>query len=315
MLHKVRELRSRQKQDTLIERFLQAISAMRATSANTLLAYSRDLYDSKAGLKIEAKSLVNCELKDLRSLIVFWHLRKLSPRTVARRLSALRQFMEWAVEEGLRKDNPTCWIDNPSLPVSLPKSLSELEIIRLLEATEMLEPKIESLKALAMLEISYSTGVRATELVELLLAQFRRNPETILIIGKGMRERLVPLGDTARLAAMRWIECRDAHEVFIQSDYMFPRNDGNKMSRHQFAQTLKKIAVFAGLDVARVSPHKLRHSFATHMLNRGADLRSLQNLLGHADISTTQIYTASRPDRLAGLVASSHPLASGRQER
>ena len=315
MLRKAKELKSRHKEDALIEMFLQAISAMYATSENTLLAYRSDLYDSKAGLKIESKSLVNCGLADLRSLILWWHLRKLSPRSVARRLSALRQFMEWAVEEGLREDNPTCWLDNPSLPVALPKSLSELEIIRLLEATEMLEPKIESLKALAMLEISYSTGLRATELVELLLAQFRRNPETILVTGKGMRERLVPLGDTARQAAMQWIECRDAHEAFIQSHYMFPKNDGTKMSRHQFAQMLKKIAVFAGLDVTRVSPHKLRHSFATHMLNRGADLRSLQSLLGHADISTTQIYTASRPDRLAGLVSSAHPLASGRQER
>ena len=315
MRHKAKELKSQQKQDPLIEGFLQAISAMRATSINTLLAYSRDLYDSKAGLKVEAKSLVNCQSKDLRSLIVWWHLRNLSPRSVARRLSALRQFMEWAIEEGVRKDNPTCWIDNPSLPAVLPKSLTELEIVRLLEATEILEPKIESLKAMAMLEISYSTGLRATELVELLLAQFRRNPETVLVTGKGMRERLVPLGDKARQAAMRWIESRDAHEAFVQSDYMFPKNDGNKMSRHQFSQMLKKIAVFAGLDTARVSPHKLRHSFATHMLNRGADLRSLQILLGHADISTTQIYTASRPDRLAGLVASAHPLASGREER
>ncbi len=315
MAHKAEVLKFGEKRDTLIEGFLHAISAMRATSFNTLLAYSRDLYDGKAGLKAQAKSLINCEAKDLRSLIVWWHQRKLSPRSVARRLSALRQFMEWAVEEGLREDNPTCWLDNPSLPVTLPKSLSESEITRLLEAAKMLGPKIESLKALAMLEISYSTGLRATELVELPLAQFRRNPETILIIGKGMRERVVPLCDTARHAAMIWIKRRDTHEAFIQSDYMFPRNDGNKMSRHQFAHMLKKIAVAAGIDVTRVSPHKLRHSFATHMLNRGADLRSLQSLLGHADISTTQIYTSNRPDRLAGLVASAHPLASGHQDR
>ena len=315
MAHKAEALKFGEKHDPLIEGFLNAISAMRATSINTLLAYSRDLYDSQAGLKIQAKALVNCEAKDLRLLSVWWHQRKLSPRTVARRLSALRQFMEWAVEEGLREDNPACWLDHPSLPVALPKSLSEFEIIRLLDATEILTPKTEALKALAMLEISYSTGLRVTELVELLLAQFRRNPETILVTGKGMRERLVPLGDAARQVAMRWIEFRDAQEAFMQSDYMFPKNDGNKMSRHQFAQMLKKIAVAAGIDVTRVSPHKLRHSFATHMLNRGADLRSLQSLLGHADISTTQIYTASRPDRLAGLVSSAHPLATGRQER
>ena len=315
MPHQARTNKSGKKQDPLIEGFLQAISAMRATSANTLLAYSGDLYDSKAGLILQAKSFVNCDAKDLRSTMVWWHQRKLSPRSVARRLSALRQFMEWAVEEGVREDNPTLWLDNPSLPAILPKSLSELEIVRMLEATEMLEPKIESLKARAMLEISYSTGLRATELVGLLLAQFRRNSETLLITGKGLRERVVPLGDKARQAAISWIEIRDGNEAFIQSDYMLPKNNGKKMSRHQFAQMLKKIAIAAGIDAARVSPHKLRHSFATHMLNRGADLRSLQSLLGHADISTTQIYTSSRPARLAGLVASVHPLASGHQER
>ena len=137
----------------------------------------------------------------------------------------------------------------------------------------------------------------------------------ILVTGKGGRERVVPLGDTARAAAARWIECRDGNAGFVLSDVMFPSDDGLAMTRHQFAQMLKKLAIAADIDAARVSPHKLRHSFATHMLNRGADLRSLQSLLGHADISTTQIYTASRPDRLAGLVASAHPLASRRQDR
>ena len=126
---------------------------------------------------------------------------------------------------------------------------------------------------------------------------------------------MVPLGETARVAAVRWIECRDANPAFVQSDYMFPVRGGGPMSRHQFAWLLKKLAIAAGIEVGRVSPHKLRHSFATHMLNRGADLRSLQSLLGHADISTTQIYTASRPERLAGLVTSTHPLASRGQDR
>ena len=166
-----------------------------------------------------------------------------------------------------------------------------------------------------MLEILYATGLRVSELVSLLVVQFRRDPQTILVKGKGGRERMVPLGETAREAAVRWIECRDANPAFVQSDFMFPVLSGGPMSRHQFARLLKKLALAADIDAGRVSPHKLRHSFATHMLNRGADLRSLQSLLGHADISTTQIYTASRPDRLAGLVTSAHPLASRQQDR
>ena len=301
--------------DPLIDGFLQAISAMRAASPNTLAAYRRDLFNCQMGLAKNGQTLGACNADDLRAVIVWWHQRQLSPRSVARRLSALRQFMGWAVEDGLRSDNPTRWIDNPSLPASLPKSLSEAEIIRLLEAATAVTPELAALRALAMLEIIYATGLRVSELVGLLVSQFRRNPEVILVTGKGGRERVVPLGDTARAAAARWIECRDGNAGFVLSDVMFPSDDGLAMTRHQFAQMLKKLAIAAGIDAARVSPHKLRHSFATHMLNRGADLRSLQSLLGHADISTTQIYTASRPDRLAGLVASAHPLASRRQDR
>ena len=301
--------------NSLIGEFLHAISAMRAVSANTLSAYRRDLLDCQVGLDAKKKNLANCDVDDVRGVIAWWHQRHLSPRSVARRLSALRQFMGWAVEDGIRQDNPTRWLDNPSLPAPFPKSLSEVEIAQLLNAATLLKPKLLSLRAVAMLEILYATGLRVSELVCLYVAQFRRNPETILVTGKGGRERVVPLGDSARLAALQWIECRDANNMFVQSDYMFPARDGGMMSRHQFAHILKKLAIAAGIEVGRVSPHKLRHSFATHMLNRGADLRSLQNLLGHADISTTQIYTASRPERLAGLVSSAHPLASRRQDR
>ena len=301
--------------DPLIEGFLQAISATRAAAANTLSAYRHDLFDCQTGLEIQSKTLVNCDIHDLRGVILWWHRRDLKPRSVARRLSALRQFMAWAVEDGFRQDNPTTWLDNPSLPASVPKSLSESEIIQLLNKATMLEPKSASLQALAMLEILYATGLRVSELISLRVAQFRRNPQTIVVTGKGGRERMVPLGETARVAAVRWIECRDAITPFLQSDYMFPTRSGDQMSRHQFARLLKKLAVTADIDVDRVSPHRLRHSFATHMLNRGADLRSLQSLLGHADISTTQIYTASRPEWLAGLVTSAHPLASHGQDR
>lgn len=305
-----------------IEAFLQAISAMRAAAANTLQAYRRDLLDCQAGLARQNPnnsrhrvSLADCSNDELRVVIVWWHHRQLSPRSVARRLSALRQFMAWAVEDGVRPDDPMRWIDNPSLPASLPSSLSEAEIVSLLDAAAALTPALMALRAQAMLEVLYATGMRVSELIGLQVAQFRRNPETLLIKGKGGRERMVPLGDTARQAAMQWLESRDADAAFVLSDFMFPADDGAVMSRHQFAQMLKKLAGAAGLNQARVSPHKLRHSFATHMLNRGADLRSLQSLLGHADISTTQIYTSSRPDRLAGLVANAHPLASRRQDK
>jgi integrase/recombinase XerD len=301
--------------DPLIDGFLQAMSAMRASSENTLLAYRRDLADCHRSLSKSGTDFAICTPDDVRALIVEWHHRGLSPRSVARRLSALRQLMAWTVDETIRPDNPTRWIDNPSLPAGLPKSLSEAEVAQLLAVASNLSPAPVALRALAMLEVLYATGLRVSELVGLKVSQFRRNPETILVIGKGGRERLVPLGEVARDVAAKWLEVREANAAFILSDRMFPSDDGTAMTRHEFARLLKKLAVDAGIDARRVSPHKLRHSFATHMLNRGADLRSLQSLLGHADISTTQIYTANRPERLAGLVAHAHPLASGSQDR
>ena len=305
--------------DPLISLFLDAISAMRAASANTLAAYQRDLADTSALLAAEAISLADCTADDLRRVIALWHQRGLSARSVARRLSALRQFMSWAVEDQIRADNPCRWIDNPSLPTLLPQSLSEDEVVKLLAAAEAMQPAALSLRAVAMLEILYATGLRVSELVNLQVAQFRRDPDSVLVVGKGGRERLVPLGMAAKRAAADWLNLRDATAAYLLSDFMFPDDkstaDGGAMSRHQFAQLLKLIASKAKINPQRVTPHKLRHSFATHMLNRGADLRSLQTMLGHADISTTQIYTASRPERLAGLVADAHPLASKRQDR
>jgi integrase/recombinase XerD len=305
--------------DPLISLFLDAISAIRAASANTLAAYRRDLADTSALLGAEAISLADCTADDLRRVIALWHQRGLSTRSVARRLSALRQFMSWAVEDQIRADNPCRWIDNPSLPTPSPQSLSEDEVAKLLAAAEAMQSAALSLRAVAMLEILYATGLRVSELVSLQVTQFRRDPDSVLVVGKGGRERLVPLGMAAKRAAADWLNLRDATPAYLLSDFMFPDDksaaDGAAMSRHQFAQLLKLIASKAKISPHRVTPHKLRHSFATHMLNRGADLRSLQTMLGHADISTTQIYTASRPERLAGLVADAHPLASKRQDR
>lgn len=302
--------------DQLIVMFLDAMVAMRAVSANTLAAYRRDLADTSHLLHAGKTSLSDCNADDLRQVISLWQQRGLSARSVARRLSVLRQFMGWAVDDQIRIDNPCRWIDNPSLPAPLPKSLSEDEVAKLLAAANAMQPPALSYRAVAMLEILYATGLRVSELVHLQVSQFRRQPDSILVVGKGGRERLVPLGLAAKRAAADWLELRDATPGYLLSDFMFPgvssTPDGGAMTRQQFAQLLKTIAVAAQIDPRRVTPHKIRHSFATHMLNRGADLRSLQTMLGHADITTTQIYTSSRPDRLAGLVADAHPLASKR---
>ncbi len=238
----------------------------------------------------------------------------LAARSVARRLSALRQLMGWLVEEGLRTDNPCRWIDSPKQPASLPKSLSEAEMAALITGrARAARNSSQARRMTAMLELLYATGLRVSELVSLPVDQFRRDLATIVVTGKGGRERLVAVGAPARAAVASWLEARDAMAAHVTSPFLFPDGDTH-MSRQHFAASLKDLAALAGLDPRRVSPHVVRHSFATHMLNRGADLRGLQTLLGHADISTTQIYTATRPERLAGLVAAAHPLANANQQ-
>ncbi len=292
----------------LITAFLHAMSADRGLARNSLDAYRRDLESAAAHLNAHGCEIKNCDANDLRKVLASWHRDGLAPRSVARRLSALRQMMAWLVDEQCRTDNPCRWIDNPKQPHSLPKSLSEGEIIALISAAQKLEPKPKAFQMTAMLEILYATGLRVSELVALPADQFRREVETIIVRGKGGRERMVALGAPARLALTRWLAHLDETARGATSAYLFPVGK-NHITRQKFASALKGLAQEAGIDPARISPHVLRHSFATHMLNRGADLRGLQTLLGHADISTTQIYTATRPDRLAGLVAQAHPLA------
>ena len=317
----------------IVSTFLDAMSADRALAPNSIAAYRRDLEAAGHALMSRGTSLIACDADDLRAVIAEWYADGLSARSVARRLSAVRQMMVWLVEERVRSDNACRWIENPKLPTTLPKSLSEQEVVALIAAAGRLQPPWQAQRAVALLEILYATGLRVSELVALTVDQFRRGQESLVVIGKGGKERLVPLGIAARQAAVNWLEARDSRTEYIQSIYMFPhavtvssgkdrpaggkpsgKADDAAMSRHQFAALLKNLAVAAQLDPMRVSPHVLRHSFATHMLNRGADLRSLQTLLGHADLSTTQIYTSTRPKRLAGLVATAHPLASMGQD-
>tara|TARA_B100000989_G_scaffold283374_1_gene249241 strand:+ start:1006 stop:1932 length:927 start_codon:yes stop_codon:yes gene_type:complete len=297
----------------LIEEFLQAMSADRGLARNSLDAYRRDLEAAASRLAATGSTIESCDAEDLRCVLAGWHTDGLAPRSVARRLSALRQMMAWLVEERRRDDNPCRWIDNPKAPATLPKSLSESEITALIAAAQRLRPDRKALQMTAMLELLYATGLRVSELVSLPADQFRRDLATIIVQGKGGRERLVALGGPARLAVSRWLAHLDETGAGAAAHFLFPVGDTH-ITRQQFASALKRLSQAAGIDASRVSPHILRHSFATHMLNRGADLRGLQTLLGHADISTTQIYTATRPDRLAGLVAEAHPLAGARQQ-
>lgn len=292
----------------LIKRFLQAQAAEKAAATNTLLAYERDLSKISEGLDI---SFVDASAGNLRQLLKAWEAEKLASRSRARRLSTLRQFMSWLVGDGYRSDNPAQFIDAPKLPESLPKSLSEEEIAKLLTATAKLEVP-DNLRMAAALELLYAGGLRISELLALKTQDISLSKTALMITGKGGKERLVPVTDFALKLCADWLEWRDGDGPVTYSDQLFASRE-KEITRQSFSLLLKKIAGLAGIDNARVSPHKLRHSFATHMLNRGADLRTLQALLGHADITTTQIYTRTRPDRLKGLVGAAHPLAKNRE--
>lgn len=293
--------------DPLISLFIQAISAEQAAARNTQSSYRSDLRDVDMILRKRGTNLLGAMTQDCRHCLHVWHLRELSARTVARRLSALRHFMHWLIADGYRGDDPTRALDSPKLPEGLPKSLSEADIETLLHAATKL-PMPENLRMLAALELLYSAGLRISELLALSADVITADADRLVLRGKGGVERMVPLTKTAITAATNWLDWRGAKGPVLHSPQLFA--DRHKvLSRQKFGVMLKELAVLAGLQPSKVSAHVLRHSFATHMLNRGADLRTLQTLLGHADITTTQIYTRSRSDRLSGLVGDAHPLA------
>ncbi|MGB1552945.1 MAG: tyrosine recombinase [Candidatus Puniceispirillaceae bacterium] len=294
----------------LINRFLQAQAAEKAAAANSLLAYETDLH--LIARQIDA-DFSDMDAHDLRRLIKGWEAEGLAPRTRARRLSTLRQFMSWMVADGYRTDNPVQFLDSPKLPESLPKSLDEEEVLGLLAAARKLPPP-DDLRMEAALELLYAGGLRISELLGLKIQDISPQKSALMITGKGGKERLVPITELALQRALDWLAFRDKDGPIPHTDQLLSGRD-REMNRQSFSLLLKKIARIAGIDASRVSPHILRHSFATHMLNRGADLRTLQALLGHADIATTQIYTRTRPDRLKGLVASAHPLAKNAENK
>lgn len=291
-----------------IEAFLEMMSAERGASPNTLDAYGRDLIDASGYL---SGGLCDADADDLSGWLQSLAKDGLAASTQARKLSSLKRFFRFLFEEGDRKDDPTSKLDAPKVQRDVPDVLTREEVDQLLQVcTE--DPRLTCL-----LELLYGAGLRVTELVSLRLGNLPRRrlgrweTREMIIRGKGGKERLCPLGAPALLALRNWLEVRDGDKHGTgSSDFLFPsRGKLGHLTRRRLAQMLESLAIKAGLTPSRVHPHALRHAYATHLLQGGADLRSVQTLLGHADIATTQIYTHVLTDELAELLETSHPLA------
>ena len=287
-----------------IDSFLAMLAAERGAAANTLAAYRRDL--EGAAERIGDPALA--DRAAVAGLSKAW--AALAPATVARKASALRQFYAFLVDEGVRADDPSDALPRPAARRPLPKILSHGEVEALFARAEM-EAAADSppaLRMLALLELLYGSGLRATELVSLPLAAVPRDAPLLTVTGKGGQARLVPVSAAARAALSRWLAVRP------QGRFLFPSRNGTHLTRVRLFQLIKALATRAGIAPEKVSPHVLRHAFATHLLEGGADLRVLQTLLGHADIATTQIYTHVDAARLVTLVNERHPLARARRD-
>ena len=289
-----------------IEEFLDVLSVERGASQNTISAYRRDLADASTYLK---GALASAQHSDLLNYLEALKKRGIAPSTTARRLSSLRQFFLFLMAERYRSDNPTADLEMPRARQSLPKTLSESDVDRLfthasLEAEQAVA--IGPLRQLLLLELLYASGMRASELVSLPRRAVSPERPYAIVRGKGQKERMVPIGEAARSVLARYL--KRIHKT--PSSFLFPsRGKDGHLSRVALFQMIKGLAARAGLDPKNISPHVLRHAFATHLLANGADLRSVQEMLGHADLSTTQIYTHVLDARLKALVQEKHPLA------
>jgi integrase/recombinase XerD len=290
-----------------LEAFLEMLAAERGAARNTLAAYQADLEEATSFAARRAQEPPEAmSAETLRRYIGGLTDAGLSPRTAARRLSALRQFHRFLAREGLRTDDPTETLDSPRKPALLPRPLREEEVEALIAAANNLPGRRGPLAG-AVCELLYCSGLRASELVALPASALREDAPLVVVRGKGGKERLVPISARARAAGLA---ARAAAKGGEDSRWLFPsRGASGHLTRQSLNLLLREAALAAGLDPARVSPHVLRHSFASHLLGRGADLRSLQVLLGHADIATTQIYTQVLEERLRALVEMHHPLA------
>lgn len=297
------------------------LSVERGAAGNTLDAYRRDLEHYLFFLSTMGKDVLRTDGNDISEYLNELDRSGMAAATAARRLSVLRQFHKFLYAENLRNDDPCSLIGAPRRQRALPQTVSEAEVADLLKATARdLSPK--GLRLHCLMEILYATGLRVTELVSLPLSAVVGDPRFIIVKGKGGRERMVPLGDAARAALQDYLlvqpdfldKVRDSGSR-AAAKYLFPsRGKSGHLTRHRFAQLLKELAIAAKIPPHKLSPHTLRHAFASHLLAHGADLRSVQQMLGHADISTTQIYTHVLEERLKKLVMEHHPLSLAQRE-
>ncbi len=299
-----------------ISAFLDAQAAELGAAQNTRLAYGRDLKDFAAWLAARDLDFANALQGDVEDYLVRCEAEGLSKATRARRLSAIKQLFRFAFEEGWREDNPAIQIRGPGKDRRLPRTLTVPEVDRLIEAARTSGRSRDRIRNTCLLELLYATGMRVSELVELPVSSARGDPSMLLVRGKGDKERMVPLSPPARTALAAWLAVRDETEDAARtkglaaSRFLFPSGGSTgHLTRHRFYLLIKELAATAGIDPAKVTPHTLRHAFATHLLANGADLRVIQTLLGHADVSTTEIYTHVLDERLAELVHTHHPLA------
>ena len=295
-------------------------AAERGAGDNTLAAYRNDLADLTAHLRAGGRGIANASTDDLRGFIASLAERGFKPASVARRLSALRQLFRFLYAEGKRPDDPAAVLEGPKRGRALPKVLSIADVDRLLTQArndaedEKLSDavRLRAARLLCLLETVYATGLRVSELVALPASAAKRDQRMIVVRGKGGKERLVPLNQSAKRAMEEYLKLRAKGEDKTQSKWLFPSfGEAGHITRQHFARELKTLGARCGITAERLSPHVLRHAFASHLLHNGADLRVVQTLLGHADISTTQIYTHVLEERLKTLVRDLHPLADG----
>ena len=297
-----------------VEAFLEMMSVERASAKNTLTAYGKDLADAQAFLASRSNSLAQASAEDVEAYFNALSDRGLSPATAARRRAAVRQFYRFVLGEGWRADDPSRRVEAPKKGRPLPKVLSRDEVDRIIAAASARDGG-QGLRLGCMVELAYASGLRISELTALPLSVLAKDPAYLIVKGKGGKERLAPLNDAARAAVKAYLEARKAFlpKGDAANPWLFPSHGkSGRLTPRRFAQLLDEAAAEAGIDPARVSPHVLRHAFATHLLEGGADLRVVQKLLGHADISTTQIYTHVAGERLREVMDTKHPLAKKR---
>ncbi|HXZ23006.1 MAG TPA: site-specific tyrosine recombinase XerD [Pseudolabrys sp.] len=312
--------RPRASDEVLVELFLDMLAAERGAGENTLAAYRNDLADLSAHLCTTGRTIADANTDELREFIASLTERSFKASSLARRLSALRQLYRFLYAEGKRTDDPSAVLEGPKRTRSLPKVLSIAEVDALLKQAhanatnekQSAAQRLRSARLVCLLEIVYATGLRVSELIALPASAARRDQRMLVVRGKGGKERIVPLNNQAKQAMAQYLALRAAAGRDAQSKWLFPSfGEQGHLTRQHFARELKSIGQSCNIRPERLSPHVLRHAFASHLLHNGADLRVVQTLLGHADISTTQIYTHVLEERLKSLVRDLHPLADG----